>query len=92
MSPQTPGDGRRRHRDPALSLRRNHRISAPEVQVVLPDGQTIEVMRTAEAIARAFDLRLDLVEVTPEAHPPMCRMMDFGKYVSERMKRRFDGL
>jgi translation initiation factor IF-3 len=64
---------------------------APEVQVLLPDGQALGILPTKVAIARALEARLDLVEIAPAAQPPVCRMMDFGKFIADREKGRPEG-
>ncbi len=52
-----------------------------------PDGQQLGIMSAREAIALAEEQELDLVEVAPNADPPVCRLMDYGKYLYERQKR-----
>jgi translation initiation factor IF-3 len=54
------------------------------VRLVGPDGDQIGVVATQEAIRRARELDLDLVEVAPQANPPVCRIMDYGKFKYER--------
>jgi translation initiation factor IF-3 len=58
----------------------NERIRAPQVRLVGPDGQQIGIVSIQDAIRRAQDLDLDLVEVAPQANPPVCRIMDYGKF------------
>jgi translation initiation factor IF-3 len=65
-------------------MRRNNRIRASEVRVIAPDGVQLGVMRTADAISRALELGLDLVEVAPSEHPPICRIMDFWQNFRDR--------
>lgn len=55
-------------------------IKASEVRLIGPDGEQIGIMPLAEALARAQAYNLDLVEVAPQANPPVCRIMDYGKY------------
>ena len=62
-------------------------IRAREVRVIAADGEQLGVMAVREAIAKAEDLGLDLVEVAPNAVPPVCRIMDFGKYKYELNKK-----
>ena len=62
----------------------NDRIRAPQVRLVGPDGDQIGVVPTQEALRRARELDLDLVEVAPLAQPPVCRIMDYGKFKYER--------
>ncbi|GIU83586.1 MAG: translation initiation factor IF-3 [Acidimicrobiales bacterium] len=65
----------------------NDQIRAARVRVVDPDGNQIGIMTVEEALARARDLDLDLVEVAPQADPPVCRIMDYGKYKYEESQR-----
>jgi translation initiation factor IF-3 len=62
----------------------NDRIRSPQVRLVGPDGDQIGVVQTQEALRRARDLDLDLVEVAPQAQPPVARIMDYGKFKYER--------
>jgi translation initiation factor IF-3 len=62
----------------------NDRIRSPQVRLVGPDGDQIGVVPTQEALQRARELDLDLVEVAPQAQPPVCRIMDYGKFKYER--------
>jgi len=77
----------RRNNDPFAAIRRNHRIKSPQIRVISPEGRQMGVMDTAKAIALALQFNLDLVEVAPNATPPVCRIMDFGKYVYEEQKK-----
>ncbi len=65
-------------------LRVNGAIRAKEVRVVAPDGEQIGIKETREAMWLAEQLGLDLVEVAPNARPPVCRLMDYGKYKYEQ--------
>ena len=65
----------------------NERIRVPQVRVIAADGQQVGVMATKEALVLARGQELDLVEVSPDANPPVCRIMDFGKYKYEQSKR-----
>jgi translation initiation factor IF-3 len=77
----------RRNVDPFAAIRRNHRIKVPQVRVISPEGNQLGVIATERAIALALQFNLDLVEVAPNATPPVCRIMDFGKYVYEEQKK-----
>lgn len=66
----------------------NRRIRVPEVRLIDEDGGQVGVVPTKEALARAEEQGLDLVEVAPTAKPPVCRIMDFGKYLYEQRKRQ----
>ncbi len=66
----------------------NERINVAEVRLVGQDGEMIGVKPTDEAISIAADLGLDLIEVSPNADPPVCKILDYGKYKYEEQKRR----
>ena len=81
--------GRRFSREPrGPQIRINHRIRVPEVRVVAEDGSNLGVLPTQEALQRAQSLGLDLVEVNPKGTPPVCKILDFGKYKYEEKKRQ----
>jgi len=65
----------------------NERIGVREVRVVLEDGTQLGVLPTRDALTKARELNLDLVEVSPTSRPPVCRIMDFGKYKYEQAKK-----
>jgi translation initiation factor IF-3 len=65
----------------------NERIRAPRVRVIDPEGQQLGVMPTGQARAEAERWNLDLIEVAPEADPPVCRIMDYGKFRYEAQKK-----
>ncbi|MGC8826742.1 MAG: translation initiation factor IF-3 [Anaerolineae bacterium] len=65
----------------------NEAIRAPQVRVIDETGKQIGVMTPAEALRLAEERGLDLVEVSPNADPPVCRLMDYGKFAYERAKR-----
>jgi translation initiation factor IF-3 len=69
------------------STRINERIRVPEVRVIGEDGTQIGVMRTDEALRYAQERDLDLVEVAPEARPPVCRVLDYSKYKYEQSQK-----
>ena len=58
----------------------NNRISSPEVQVIGSDGNNLGILNTNEAINKAKNEGLDLIEIAPNANPPVCKIMDMGKY------------
>jgi translation initiation factor IF-3 len=66
--------------------RRNAQINVPRVRVIGADGEQVGVMMTRDAIAKAEELGLDLVEVSPNAEPPVCKIMDYGKYIYQKDK------
>jgi translation initiation factor IF-3 len=70
------------------TTRVNERIRVPEVRVIGDDGKQIGVMRTDEALRMAQERDLDLVEVAPEARPPVCRILDYSKYRYEQSQKQ----
>jgi translation initiation factor IF-3 len=68
-------------------LRINEEIRAKEIRVVSPEGEQLGIMPVKEALKLALEKELDLVEVAPNAKPPVCRIMDYGKYRYEQSKR-----
>lgn len=68
-------------------VRINRSIRAETVRVIGPDSQQIGIMPINRALYIAQDLGLDLVEVAPQANPPVCRIIDYGKYKYEQQKR-----
>lgn len=82
------GSYQRRNVDPFAAIRRNHRIKVPQVRVISPEGKQLGILDTAKAVNLALEVGLDLVEVAPNATPPVCRIMDFGKYVYEEQKKQ----
>jgi len=82
-----PGQYPRRNLDPFAAIRRNHRIKVPQVRVISPEGKQLGILDTPKAVNLALEVGLDLVEVAPTAQPPVCRIMDFGKYVYEEHKK-----
>lgn len=68
-------------------VRVNYRIRVPEVRVIAADGTQLGIMSSQEAIRLAQEQSFDLVEVNPKADPPVCKIMDFGKYKYEEKKR-----
>lgn len=69
------------------SLRVNDEIRIREVRVTSATGEQLGIMATRDALRLAEEQHLDLVEVAPKAKPPVCRIMDFGKYRYEQQKR-----
>jgi len=69
------------------TFRVNETIRVPEVRLIGPTGDNLGVVSTQEAMRIARDAELDLVEVAAGANPPVCRVMDFGKFLYERAKK-----
>ena len=80
MPPPRRFDRRPPERD---TTRINERIRAPEVRLIGDDGEQLGILATDAALEQARDADLDLVEVAPEAKPPVCRLLDYSKYKYE---------
>ena len=65
----------------------NNRITSPEVQVINSDGENLGVLSLQEAISKAKQENLDLIEIAPNARPPVCKIMDMGKYKYDQQKK-----
>ena len=65
----------------------NNRINSPEVQVISSSGENLGVLNTNEAIAMAKEEGLDLIEIAPNAKPPVCKIIDMGKYKYDAQKK-----
>jgi translation initiation factor IF-3 len=70
-----------------INTRINEQIRVSPVRVISEDGQQLGVIPTDQALGRAREVGLDLVEVAPTERPPVCRIMDFGKYKYEKKKK-----
>ena len=81
---------RRRELISAQNYRINEAIRVREVRLIGAKGENVGVVSTQEAMRMAFDAELDLVEVAPNSEPPVCRIMDFGKFLYERTKKERD--
>ncbi len=77
----------RRNQDPFAHIKRNLRIKVPEIRLISPEGKQLGIMPTEKALALAMKFNLDLVEMAATATPPVCRIMDFNKYVYEESKK-----
>ena len=67
--------------------RSNNRITSHEVQVIASDGENLGILNLNDAINRARDEGLDLIEIAPNAKPPVCKIMDMGKYKYDLQKK-----
>ena len=67
--------------------RSNNRITSSEVQVITNDGDNLGILNTNEAISKAKEEGLDLIEIAPKARPPVCKIMDMGKYKYNAQKK-----
>ena len=67
--------------------RMNEKIRAKEIRVVGEEGEQLGILDTKEALALALEKGLDLVEISPNAEPPVCKIMDYGKFRFEKLKK-----
>ena len=67
--------------------RSNNRISSPKVQVIGSDGNNLGILNTNEAISMAKEQGLDLIEISPNAKPPVCKIIDMGKFKYDAQKK-----
>jgi len=80
--------GRRSFRDaPQDAHRINHKITAKEVRLIAGDGEQLGVMTLRDALQAAEDADLDLMEVSPNANPPVCKLIDYGKFKYKEQKK-----
>ena len=86
LDPQT-GAGQEEQDISASDLRVNEDIRVREVRLIGPDGQNLGVVSTREALQIARQAGLDLVEVAPNVEPPVCRVLDYGKFLYEKAKK-----
>lgn len=70
------------------TTRINHQIRAPRVRVIGAEGENLGELALSEAIARAEEAGLDLIEISPNAVPPVAKIMDYGKFQYEQQKKR----
>ncbi len=75
----------------SVEYRINHRIRVPEVRLIDEEGEQVGIVQTKDARRRAEDAGLDLVEVSPQARPPVCRIMDYGKFKYQQRKKEKKG-
>lgn len=71
----------------SAETRINDRIRVPEVRLVGPNGEQVGIVRVEDALRLAVEADLDLVEVAPEARPPVCKLMDYGKFKYETAQK-----
>lgn len=65
----------------------NEEITAPEVRLIGPDGEQLGIFSINDALDKSEELEIDLVEVAPEAKPPVCRLLDYGKLKYKEQKK-----
>ncbi|MBX4192043.1 translation initiation factor IF-3 [Candidatus Parcubacteria bacterium] len=71
-----------------MDTRINHQIRSSEVRVIGPEGENFGVLSLSEAISRAEEVGLDLIEISPNAVPPVAKIMEYGKFQYEQEKKR----
>ncbi len=81
--PQRPAQRSREDKGP----RRNDRIRAPEVRVISPKGEMLGIMPTPKALELANEFGVDLIEIAASANPPVCKLIEYGKYLYEEAKK-----
>lgn len=72
------------------NIRVNERIQAPKVRFINAEGEMVGVVSPLEALKMSYDTGLDLVEISPNADPPVCKALDFGKYKFELQKKKVE--
>ncbi len=73
-----------------IRVRINHQIRVPEIRVITEDGENLGVMSSGDAIKKAQEMGLDLIEISPNAVPPIAKIMDYGKFQYTEKKKRKD--
>ncbi len=71
-------------------VRVNHKIRSLKVRVIAPEGEQLGILDLSEALKRSEEYGLDLVEVAPNVEPPVCKIMDYGKYRFEESKKEHE--
>jgi len=83
-----------RKRKRIIATDRTHRINdeitAPEIRLIGADNEAVGIVKIAEALRMADDAEIDLVEIAPQAEPPVCKLMDYGKFKYQEQKRAHD--
>ena len=85
MADQKKNYFQRRNKD--RGPKTNNRINSPEVQVISSNGENLGILNTNEAISIAKEEGLDLIEISPNARPPVCKIMDMGKFKYDAQKK-----
>ena len=71
-----------------IKVRINHQIKAPEVRVITDDGQNLGIIPLSEALRKAEEMGLDLIEISPNTVPPIAKIMDYGKFQYTEKKKQ----
>lgn len=81
-------------KDQIIATERSHRINdeitAPEVRLIGADNEAVGVVKVLEALKLAEEAEVDLVEIAPQAEPPVCKLMDYGKFKYQEQKKAHD--
>ena len=73
-----------------IRVRINHQIRVPELRVITEDGQNLGIMSSSDAMRKAQEMGLDLIEISPNAIPPIAKIMDYGKFQYTEKKKLKD--
>jgi translation initiation factor IF-3 len=73
-----------------IRVRINHQIRVPELRVITEDGENLGVMSSGDAMKKAEEMGLDLIEISPNAAPPIAKIMDYGKFQYTEKKKQKD--
>ena len=73
-----------------IRVRINHQIRVPELRVITEDGQNLGIMSSSDAMRKAQEMGLDLIEISPNAIPPIAKIMDYGKFQYAEKKKLKD--
>ena len=75
------------NKDNGISLNVNEKIRAKEVRLIGADGDNVGIVSISSALNMARDAGLDLLEIAPQSNPPVCKIMDYGKWKYEEQKK-----
>lgn len=73
-----------------IRVRINHQIRVPELRVITEDGQNLGILSASDALKKAEEMGLDLIEISPNAVPPIAKIMDYGKFQYAEKKKQKD--
>ena len=73
-----------------IRVRINHQVRVPEIRVITEDGQNLGIMPVNDALRKAQEMGLDLIEISPNAVPPIAKIMDYGKFQYTEKKKQKD--
>jgi translation initiation factor IF-3 len=85
-----PGGGDIKEKEREKRVRVNEQIRLPEIRVIDAEGKQLGILQTPEVLKMAQEQGLDLVEISPTSRPPVCKIMDFGKFKYEQSKKARD--